>query len=259
MRDRTLNTTGTFCVNVAAAGSSLTGCATTGTERAAKATTNIQTVEAEYRQIPAQVDLTNATLKDLISPDQTDVKKAFQAFKSNADKMEKLENQLEKNSAEMTAKGNDYFMEWEKENKDYTNPQIRQLSEERRLQLREEFAQIPQASVGVKGSLNAYVTQMKDIEKFFSNDLTAKGIEKMTPVARQAIQDGEAVKTSVNPVLAAIKRVETALKPGRPREQQRAASSLENSSPVTSLKSSSRKNRRIAVKQEVRNNTALKK
>ena len=199
-----------------AAGSGLTGCATTGAERAAKATNSMQTVENEYRQVNAQVDATNASLQDLISPNQTDMKKALEGYKTNVAKMEKLGKQVDKQSAEMNAQGQNYFAEWEKHGNTFADPQMRQLSEERRLQLRDVFAQIPQASVGVKGSLQSYLTEIRDIEKFLSNDLTPKGVETITPVAQRARQEGEALKTSVNPVLAAIGRAKTAMAQGGP-------------------------------------------
>jgi hypothetical protein len=37
----------------------------------------MQTVESDYRQVSLQVDATNASLQDLINPNQIDIKKAF--------------------------------------------------------------------------------------------------------------------------------------------------------------------------------------
>ena len=197
-----------------AGGASLTGCATTGVERAAKATNTMQTVETEYRQIASQTDATNASLRDVINPDQPDLKKSFEAYKTNVAQMEKLSKNLDKHSAAMSAQGQKYFAEWEKEGGTYTDARMRQLSEERRLQLREQFAQIPQASVGVRGTLHAYMNEIRDIEKFLSNDLTPKGVQSIRPIAQRAMQNGENVKSSVSPVLAAIERVKTAMTPG---------------------------------------------
>ncbi|HEY3308049.1 MAG TPA: DUF2959 family protein [Desulfuromonadaceae bacterium] len=190
------------------------GCATTGMERAAKTTTSMQTVENEYRQTATQVDATTATLNDLIKPDQADQRKAFEAYKASVARMDNQGKQLTKNSDEMNARGKDYFAEWEKSGNKYTNPEMRELSEQRRSEMSQVFAQIPEASIGVKGSLRSYVTELKEIQTYLSNDLTPKGIETITPMAQKAIKDGENLKVSIKPVLAAIQNVRTEMAQG---------------------------------------------
>jgi hypothetical protein len=202
-----------------AAGFSLTGCATTGTERATKATNTMQTVETDYKRVSLQVDATNASLQELVNPDQSDMKRALDTYKTNVVKMEKLGKQLDKHTADMSAQGQNYFAEWEKQGNTYTNPQIRQLSEERRLKLREVFAQIPEASIGVKGSLHSYLVDIREILTYLSTDLTPKGVQSISSVAQKAMQDGEDLKTSVRPVLAAIDRVKAAMEQGAGGQQ----------------------------------------
>lgn len=203
-----------FASLILGAGSGLIGCATTGTERATKTTRSMQTVENEYYQVTSQVDATNASLQEVISPNQTDLKKAFEKYKTEVDTMERLGKQLDQDSADMKARGQNYFSEWEKQEATYSNPQIRQLSDERRIQLRDVFARIPEASSGVRQSLHSYLADIKDIRKYLSNDLTPQGVEAIEPVAQKAIQDGDELKISVKPVLAAIQRARTAMSQG---------------------------------------------
>ena len=174
----------------------------------------MQTVERDYRQVATQVDATNASLQDVISPNQLDTKKALDNYKMNVAKMEQIGKRLDRDSAEMKNQGQDYFAEWEKQGSTYSNPQIRQLSEERRRQLREDFAHIPQASTGVQESLHSYLVAIREIQDYLSNDLTPSGVEGITPVAKTAMRDGEDVKTSVQPVLAAIDHARTAMAQG---------------------------------------------
>ena len=197
-----------------AAGSSLTGCATTGTERATQTSNTMQTVEGEYRQVSLQVDATNASLQNLISPEQTDQKKAFNDYRDQVDRMQKLGEQLDKHTADMRRQGQEYFAEWEKQGSTFSNPRLRALSEERRAELRQTFARIPEASIGVKGSLQSYLTDIGEIRKYLSNDLTPSGIEAIRPVARKAMLEGEDLKISIRPVLDAIDRARRSLEQG---------------------------------------------
>lgn len=189
------------------------GCATTGSERAARTTISMQAVETDIKQASMQVDATGISLSELIKPEQLDAKKAFNKYSDEVVKMEKMGSQLLKHADEMSARGKDYFEEWETQGNTYTNPKIRELSEQRRNELGAIYLQIPAASVGIKGAFNAYLSDIKEIQMYLSNDITPKGIESIVPIAQKAIRDGELLKQAVTPVLSAIDSVKGELAP----------------------------------------------
>jgi len=189
----------------------LSGCATTGMDRATKSTNSMLAVEADYKQASLQIDATRGSLENLIEPVQTDVKKSYTGYAENVDKMENLGKQLDKHSDKMRTRGNDYFMEWESS---YTNPEIRELSERRRIEMREVYAKIPEASIGVKGALKAYLTDIREIQKYLANDLTPQGILAIKPIALRAGTDGDNLKETIKNVLSTIDRVKTEMTQG---------------------------------------------
>lgn len=189
----------------------LTGCATTGMERATKSTNSMQMVEGDYKKASLQIDATRASLENLIEPVQVDVKKAYKGYAENVDKMEKLGKQLDMHTEQMRTRGNDYFVEWESS---YTNPEIRELSERRRIELREVYAKIPEASIGVKGALKAYLTDVREIQKYLANDLTPQGIAAVSPIAQRSATDGDNLKESIKHVLGAIEQVKVEMTQG---------------------------------------------
>jgi hypothetical protein len=196
--------TSLFVLLLLGAVTGLAGCATTGIERSAKATSTMRAVEADFRQVPVQVDATSAALNELIRPGQVDVKRAYDNYAEKVSAMQKLGNKLDAHSAEMKARGRDYFEEWEKQGGSYSNPQIRELSEQRRADLSQAYSHVSEASIGARASLDAYLADLKEIQSYLSNDLTPKGLQAISPVARTAMQDGDKLKDSVQPVLAAI-------------------------------------------------------
>lgn len=189
----------------------LTGCATTGVERATKTTTSMQEVEDDYKQASVQIDATRVSLEDLVKPDQTDMKKAYDAYAENVKKMEQLGKRLDKHTEKMSVRGNEYFTKWESS---YTNPEIRELSERRRIEMREGYAKIAEASIGVKGALKSYLTDIREIQKYLSNDLTPQGIESIRTVSQTAVKDGENLKETIKPVLIAIDRAKADMTQG---------------------------------------------
>lgn len=182
----------------------LPGCATTGSDRAEKTTTKMEVVESEIRQAVVQIDATGGSLEKLITPGLSDTKGTFETYSKNVVKMERLGEKLIKHTDEMSVRGKDYFAEWGKQGNTYTNPQIRELSEQRRADLNTVYRKISESSIGVKGWFIAYMRDIKEIQSFLSTDLTDKGIASITPVARKAISDGTILKNAVLPVLSAL-------------------------------------------------------
>ncbi len=192
----------------------LSSCSTTGMQRSEKASTSMSDVKNDIKLAVAQVGVTDASLQDLVAPGQSNVKKAFEKYSDNVDKMEKQGNRLLGHVEKMHDQGKDYFEEWRAEGNAYANPQIEALSEQRRADLNAVFAEISSASVGVKGNLKTYMSDIKEIKTYLSNDLTPKGVESIAPVSDKAISDGENLKSSVEPILQAIDNAKAELAPG---------------------------------------------
>lgn len=182
----------------------LGGCATTGMDRSVKASNSIKEVDSEIRKMSVQIDVTAASLYTLVNTGKPDLKKSFDSYTDNLAKLDKEGNKVLKRLDEMRSKNKEYFEEWEKEGDAFTNPEIRELSTERRNRLAEIYARVPAAGSGLKGSYHAYLTDLKEIQKFLSTDLTPKGIEAITPVANKSVQDLDSLKISLQPVIAAL-------------------------------------------------------
>ncbi len=183
---------------------SLTGCSTTGMQKSAKTSATMQVVEQDINKAIIQADATALSLEALVRPGQSDVKKALEKYSDNVAKMETLGKRLIEHADEMSAQGKDYFEEWRKQGNLYTNPQIQALSEQRRADLSAVFVKIPESSIGVKGAFKAYMTDLREIQTYLSNDLTPKGVEAVTPITRKAVKAGNSLKEAANPILSAI-------------------------------------------------------
>jgi len=187
------------------------GCATTGTERSVKTSNSIQDVEVEIRKMIVQIDATGASLDALVYPANPDLKKSFDSYSDNVVKLDNEGKKVLNRIEEMKARSNEYFAEWEKQGDTFTNPDIRELSAERRNNLAQIYAQVPAKGAGIKRAYNDYLIDLKEIQKYLSNDLTPKGIEAITPVAQKSIQDREALKESIKPVIVALDDIKAEL------------------------------------------------
>lgn len=193
----------------------LGGCATTGMDRSVKTSNSIRDVDTEIRKMMVQIDVTAASLDSLVMPGQSNLKKSFDTYSDNVAKLDSEGKRVLKRTDEMKSNSKEYFAEWEKQGDAFTNAEIRELSTERRNKLAESYARVPAASSGIKGTYNAYLTDLKEIQKFLSTDLTPKGIEAITPVAQKSVQDLDALKASLVPVITALDEIKAELYTGK--------------------------------------------
>ena len=193
----------------------LGGCATTGMDRSVKVSNSIKDVDSEIRKMIVQIDVTAVSLDSLVMAGNPDLKKSFNSYSDNLAKLDSEGKLVIKRTEEMKARNSEYFAEWEKQGDAFTNPEIRELSAERRTKLAEIYARVPAAGAGIKGTYNAYLTDLKEIHKYLSTDLTPKGVEGITPVARKSVQDLDSLKVSLRPVIAALDEIKAELYSGK--------------------------------------------
>lgn len=193
----------------------LGGCATTGMDRSVKTSNSIKEVESDIRKLNVQIDATATSLDSLVNTGQPDLKKAFNTYSDAVAELDSQGKKVLKHMDEMKSRSTEYFAEWEKQGETYTNPQIRELSDERRNKLAEIYARVPAAGSGIKRAYLAYLVDLKEIQTYLSNDLTPDGITAIIPVAEKSDQDAEALKTSLEPVLTALDEINAELYSGK--------------------------------------------
>jgi len=193
----------------------LGGCVTTGMDRSVKTSNSIKEVDSDIRKIKIQSDVTAKSLDSLVRAGQPDLKKAFDTYSDAVAELDSQGKKVLKHIDEMKARSTEYFAEWEKQGETYTNPQIRELSDERRNKLAEIYARVPAAGAGIKRAYLAYLVDLKEIQTYLSNDLTQDGVIAITPVAEKSDQDAEALKISLEPVLTALDEINAELYSGK--------------------------------------------
>jgi hypothetical protein len=204
-----------FAMLLLATASFLGGCATTGMDRSVKTSSSIRDVDTEIRKMIVQIDVTAASLDALVASSQPDLKKMFDKYSDNLARLDSEGKKVIKRTDELKERSKEYFSEWEKEGDSFTNEEIRHLSTERRAKLAEIYARVPAAGYGVKGTYHAYLTDLKEIQKYLSTDLTPNGVTAITPVTQKSVQDLEALKASLVPVIAALDEIKAELYSGK--------------------------------------------
>ncbi len=182
----------------------IAGCQSTGMERSNETRISLQTLDEDITSAILQLDATGAALGEILRPGQPDLKKALESFSNNVDKIILIEARFARHADELTARGTDYFEEWQKEGTEYNNPQIQQLSDQRRSILGSVYGRISVQSNKIKDTFKTYALDVKEIQRFLSNDLSTKGVAAITPISNRVISEGDSLKNAMHNVQSII-------------------------------------------------------
>lgn len=182
----------------------IAGCDSTSMERSTEVRTSLQTMDNDITSAILQLDATGTALGEILRPGQPDLMKALEAFSDNVDQIVATETKFVRHADELTARGTEYFEEWQKKGTEYNNPQIQQISNQRRSILGGVYGQIAEQSNRIKDNFKTYTSDVTEIQTFLSNDLSANGISAITPIARQVISDGDSLNNAMHNVQSII-------------------------------------------------------
>lgn len=190
-----------FCIAIIFA---VSACSTTGMQRSEEVQSNMQTVDNDIKKIIVQLDAIGASLDELTKSGQADTKRAFNLFSDNASKIKEMQKDFAKHADQMETSGKAYFAEWDSDDQNYDNPDIQKRSDERRATLGETYDKIALNNLGVKEAFLTYVSDVNEIQRFLSNDLTTDGINSITNTADDVVENGVVLKNELQNLQTAI-------------------------------------------------------
>ncbi|NBC65656.1 MAG: hypothetical protein GVY07_08410 [Bacteroidetes bacterium] len=183
---------------------SMVACSTTGMQRSEDLQSSLETVDSDIKLTVVQLEAIGSSLDELTRPGQSDVKKAFDVFSKNVKKSGDLEKAFSKDSDRMTSDIKTYLDAWDKNKNQYDNAELQQSSNERRAALGRTYDRIAQTKLGVKEAYKTYVSDVTEIQKYLSNDLTSQGISSISSLSDKTVRNGALLKTEMGKFQSAI-------------------------------------------------------
>lgn len=152
---------------------------------------NVLTVKNELNEI-------ETSLSEVIRTGHPDVQGAYTTFSKNVNELENSVDQLIKNSDMLKENSDNYLQSWQGEDDEYENSRLQEISEERRSELRVAFDEIQNSRSDTEQDLKSFVKDVKDIRNFLDNDLTAAGVESVTDLARDVLNESDELQDQLN-------------------------------------------------------------
>jgi hypothetical protein len=194
-------------VTFATAAGLVTGCAS---DNYYKSDRTAETLNQSSRMITkgnTLIDESLADLNDLVSNPYPDLRKQFAKFNDAVNDLGASEKDIAGKAVEMQARGADYFASWDKESAQIQNEDIRGRSETRRSEVASRFDRISQQYEETQAAFRPFMSDLRDVQKFLSTDLTAGGLAAIKDTAAKATRDAAPVKTSLDKLSDDFKRL----------------------------------------------------
>jgi hypothetical protein len=194
----------------------LAGCGTTsGYKQADKTGEGIAEFRVEITNGKKAIDNTMKALDSIALSATTDPRKAFEQYAKAVSNLESVAEKAKKRGTDMQTSGKAYFDQWEKQMSEVQNPEIRKLAQERKTKLQEAFASIKKYSEPLKTQFGPWMSHLKDLQTFLSNDLTIAGVDAAKGLFAKAKTEGQDVQKSMDGLIAELNTVSAALTPAK--------------------------------------------
>jgi hypothetical protein len=194
----------------------LTGCGTTaGYKQADKTGAGIAEFRDEIVKGKVAIDNTMIALDQVAATANTNPRKAFEQYTKALETLESTANTVKKRGADMKAQGQAYFKQWEKEMAQVQNPEIRNLAEQRKAKLQETFNTIRQYSEPLKAQFDPWLSDLQDLQKYLSNDLTIAGVDAVKGLFAKTRASGVEVQKSMDGLVAELNTVAATITPAK--------------------------------------------
>jgi TolA-binding protein len=185
----------------------MVGCASTGLQQASKATSSMRDTKDELLLTKAQVRATMTSLNSIVGQSENDLRKQYDQYTKEVKSTDKQAKKLRDRADKMNAQSGAHFATWEKNLETIQNPDIRKRSEERRTQAFDSYKKIDTAMQSANEAFDPFLSNLKDIQRYLGNDLTALGILSIFPVFENVNANATTVEERLDAVIAEIDRV----------------------------------------------------
>jgi len=175
----------------------ITGCASTGNDKAASTARALTKSSAMIVKGNTLIGQTLANLNDLVSNPNPDLRKQFNTFNSSVNDLGSIAKDVRSEAEDMQSQGAAYFANWDKETAKIQNEDIRYRSEARENEVAARFGRISRQYNAAKTAFEPFMSDLRDVQKFLSTDLTAGGLAAIKDVTAKATMDAVPLKESL--------------------------------------------------------------
>jgi len=139
--------------------------------------------------------------------------KEYSKFTKNVEAMTKTKEKVSSRIEDMNSNRDAYLDEWQKKIKDVSDPEIQALMESRREQVKSIFDSSKPAREAARDAFGPFLTNLQDIDKLLSVDLSATGVQSAATFTQSAVSNGKSVLAGLDAVIGSLTQVSDQISP----------------------------------------------
>jgi hypothetical protein len=166
----------------------------------------MEETHAGLTKVRTQIDQTLGSLGELMNASPERLRPAFSKYSKDVDRLRADAVQTKKRFHSMKTKKDDYIAVWGREQGHVSDPELRQLGDARRSQLRANLDRVIESLTVASEAFDPFLNNLGDVQKVLGNDLTPAGqsLVANTAVAQGANEKGARVAQSIDVALVAL-------------------------------------------------------
>jgi hypothetical protein len=186
------------------------GCAApspTPVDRQEAAASSLIELHESLVSVRGQIGETLESLRTLAMARPDELHDAYDQYAEEADQIAQEAEAVDEIARQMRAARDEWLQGWQESHANITNPELRAMSERRRVQALERWQTVDRTLADARDSLSQFVNNVQDVKHVVGNDLTPQGVRAVaqTRTVQNAGRHGSAAERAL---AATIRHVE---------------------------------------------------
>jgi hypothetical protein len=154
-----------------------------------------------------KIDSTTATLSDIMKNPRLNTERQIAFFQKEMGEMEQVAQRIRDTHTQMQAKSDQYLQEWDKELGQIQNKEIASAGAQRKEVSAKAVDGVRQKLEDAKQVLAPFMSNMRDISRYFKQDQTADAVAAVKPVIQKTLSQKQEALRQLDAVIAEIDRI----------------------------------------------------
>jgi hypothetical protein len=185
----------------------------TSPEATADSAAALANLRDDAKQAAKCVDDSDALLARLASASDSEAMSLLEQYGASVEQLSQQSDVLDSRARESEIKIRNHLRAWADDLLSMSDPDLRQVGEQRRAKLAASFATVERSSKAARMALASFIGRLEDVEKLVRNDFGSDGIH----VAKNLIQDtaarGKGLRKNLDGLVAEVARLSSDLAP----------------------------------------------
>jgi hypothetical protein len=198
------------------ASTALAGCQAEGHEKAETKAVQMDSLRASVLVVKDKAAAAAAAAGTLIDKASVDPKPAYATFKTEIKNYEKSISDVAAQVKSLKSQDTDFFAGWEKQTAAITDPDVKQRAVERRAKLQKTAESIDKSAEAVTAETTAYSAMLKNLDVYWSNDLTPGGITSVKDKVGDAKKSAKSIGDKCDDLVAGLDKAAPDFRTAKP-------------------------------------------